>query len=363
MAKVRSRYLNLTSLLQRQKATIVGFVLYCVLTFASIHKASTAAVQYMPEPGIRRITKVSMLYGKPNTFYQRALQTHRGHARRWGYRMEVLTHDIAVGYWNKPSYLLSLVIQELAKPASERTEWLMWVDADSIILNPAIPAETFLPPFDLDNVHVVASKDQNGLNTGIFFLHVHPWSVDMLVEAIALPLYQPDIDLGTNPDQLAMALVFNQIDGGPSGHGYKDGVVYLPRPWINAYEWSHAYEGKKGDMLVHFPGMQEERWTHMSNWLDIVEMTPQKWEVPFEETEYPNRTNQFWAQYRTSRDVALRVEKALDEQPSNAAESTRTAISSLWKALQEEADNSHVVRQRLESLEEAAKLDQVLSNS
>ncbi|KAL1846735.1 hypothetical protein Plec18170_009025 [Paecilomyces lecythidis] len=302
-----------------------------------------------------------MLYGKPNIFYERALQTHRRHARRWGYGMRVLNHDIAVGYWNKPSYLLSLIIQELAKPPSERTEWLMWVDADSIILNPAIPAEAFIPPSDLDNIHVVASKDQNGLNTGIFFLHVHPWSVDMLVETIALPLYRPDIDLGTSPDQLAMGLIFNQTEGGPSGRGYKAGVVYLPRPWINTYEWSHAYEGKKGDMLVHFPGMQEERWTHMSNWLDIVEMTPQEWEVPFEETEYPNRTKQFWGQYRTVRDTALRVEKALDERPSDARESTRAAISSLWEALQEEADNPQLLRQRLETLEEAATLDRVLS--
>lgn len=66
-----------------------------------------------------------MLYGKHNVYYERALQTHMKHAQRWGYGMHVLHHDIAVGYWNKPSYLLSLVIQELAKPPSDRAEWLM----------------------------------------------------------------------------------------------------------------------------------------------------------------------------------------------------------------------------------------------
>lgn len=41
--------------------------------------------------------------------------------------MEVLQNDIAVGYWNKPSYLLSLVIEELAKPVGEQVEWFMYV--------------------------------------------------------------------------------------------------------------------------------------------------------------------------------------------------------------------------------------------
>lgn len=234
------------------------------------------------------------------------------------------------------------------------------MDADSIILNPAIPAAIFLPPSDLEDIHVVAAKDQNGLNTGIFFLHVHPWTVDMLVEAIAHPLYRPEIDLGTSPDQLAMAMIFNQTEGGPEGRGYKDGVVYLPRPWINTYEWSHAYEGKRGDLLVHFPGMQGERWVHMSNWLDIVETTPEKWEVPLEETEYLNRTTAFWTEFRGAREAALQAEMALEGQPLDAGESTRAAIASLRQVLQEEADNPEAIRRRLEDLEAAARWDQLL---
>lgn len=80
----------------------------------------------VPASNTRRITKVSMLYGNRNTLYERALQSHRRHAERWGYGMDVLQNDIAVGYWNKPSYLLSLVIEELAKPVAERVEWFMY---------------------------------------------------------------------------------------------------------------------------------------------------------------------------------------------------------------------------------------------
>ena len=73
----------------------------------------------------RRVAKATMLYGKPNPLYERAIDSHSRHARRWGYPMHILRQDISVGFWNKPSYLVSLVIQELAKPPSERVEWLM----------------------------------------------------------------------------------------------------------------------------------------------------------------------------------------------------------------------------------------------
>jgi hypothetical protein len=235
-----------------------------------------------------------------------------------------------------------------------------WVDADSIIINPAVPAEIFLPPSDLNEIHMVASKDQNGLNTGIFFLHVHPWTVSMLVEALAHPLYRPEIDLGRSADQEAMARLAQKTTGGPDGQGYKEGVVYLPRPWINTYEWLHAYEGKKGDMLVHFPGLEEARWSHMEKWLDIVEQTPLEWEVPLDQTDYPNKTTVFWTQFRIARDTANRVEKDL-QSAAAASENTGTArsaaVARLRNALQEDADDLDLVQQRLEELYAAVETE------
>lgn len=76
--------------------------------------------------GIPLVTKVTMLYGDdPNPHYVRALRSHREHNHRWNYGMEVLQQDITGGYWNKPSYLISLLVRELAKSPEERTQWLM----------------------------------------------------------------------------------------------------------------------------------------------------------------------------------------------------------------------------------------------
>ncbi|KJK76414.1 hypothetical protein H634G_08305 [Metarhizium anisopliae BRIP 53293] len=76
-------------------------------------------------PSSRKVAKVSMLYGPRNSLYERAIQSHERHAARWGYPMLVLRQDIAAGFWNKPTYLLTAVVNELSKPADERIEWMM----------------------------------------------------------------------------------------------------------------------------------------------------------------------------------------------------------------------------------------------
>jgi hypothetical protein len=68
-----------------------------------------------------RICKVSMLYGAANVIYDRAVRAHARH----GYPTQVLRHEIISGYWNKPSYLLAVLIMELAKPPKERLKWLL----------------------------------------------------------------------------------------------------------------------------------------------------------------------------------------------------------------------------------------------
>jgi hypothetical protein len=72
-----------------------------------------------------QIAKASMLYGPQNDIYEAAMMTHNRHNEIFGYEMHVLTRPITDGYWSKFAYLLSLVVQELAKPEDERVEWIM----------------------------------------------------------------------------------------------------------------------------------------------------------------------------------------------------------------------------------------------
>ncbi|KAL2861226.1 cytochrome P450 [Aspergillus lucknowensis] len=295
----------------------------------------------------RRITKVSALYGARNTLYERALQSHRRHAERWGYGMRVLADDILEsGYWSKPAYLLSLVLAELARPPSEdraRVEWFMWVDADSIVLNPAIPLEIFLPPADLsDEVHMVATRDHNGLNTGIFFLHVHAWTVTMLVETLAYPLYNAGVDLGVQADQSAMERVLNNTKL------HRGGATYLPRPWINAYEWAHAFEGGRGSFLVHFPGLGEKRWAHMERWLDVVERVPGGWEVPVEETWYLREGEEFWGRVRDAHRAVNEYEREKAGSSTSTDKQRERAVRELKRVLYEAPFEGELLQQRID---------------
>lgn len=65
-----------------------------------------------------------MIYGN-NPVYERAVKTHQEHCRRLGYPVFLLRQQVLDGVWNKLAYLLSLIVQELEKPADERLEWLL----------------------------------------------------------------------------------------------------------------------------------------------------------------------------------------------------------------------------------------------
>jgi hypothetical protein len=221
------------------------------------------------------------------------------------------------------------------------------VDADSIIINPLIPLEVFLPPYDFDYVHFVGNKDHNGLNTGTFFLRVHEWSVRMLAQTVAYPMFRPEVDLGFSADQEAMKLVFKEP-------AFRHGVLYQPRPWYNTYEFHHGYEGNKGDLLVHFPGLEQDRWEHMSNWLDIVELRPHEWEMELDKTLYLEKIGNFWGLLREAR-LTLRVAEDYVSKPENVGGEMEGAIAQLRKVLEEEADLSASVNNALDRLKEAGR--------
>lgn len=286
-----------------------------------------------------------------------------------------------------------------------------WADADSVILNPNIPVSIFLPPADIPHVHFVGTRDWNGLNNGVFFLRVHPWSVSMLTSAMSFPLCHSDVDLGGNVEQEGMRLTFARPSGGTNDLGWKSGVVYMPKKWFNTYEMAmagddfrdanfdnlvvdypglklrHFYEGKRGDMLVHCPGTAREvRSSLMIDWMDLVEdewvlqygslnaskflnetefdnRTAQwegkvnaakdshMWTLPLEQTNYTNITNAFWNRYRNAMEVI--VEASTGTASINIAE----AALALRVSLAEEADNTEIIEEKIDQVKKMMRDD------
>ncbi|KAK2741912.1 hypothetical protein FQN57_005471 [Myotisia sp. PD_48] len=253
--------------------------------------------QYQPELQIqRKIAKVTMIYGERGQIYEKALATHTEHSRRLGYPQIVLRDQLIDGIWNKPAILIRLILQELDKPLNEQLQWLFWFDADTVLMNPNLPLETFLPPSNLTHVHLVTSKDSNGLNHGGFFLHVHPWSITMLSAVIAYRTLKPEAKIWN--EQSAFVDIIKENEK------LAESVVYCPLRWFNAYARSldnqdqglpKSLQVHPGDLLVHFSGTPFEKLdSTLASYIAIAEAHQVEWEPPVESTTYIEETETFW---------------------------------------------------------------------
>lgn len=186
----------------------------------------------------------------------------------------------------------------LANRLSTNNQHNRWVDADSILLNPAISPCAFLPPPSLsDKIHALVTADHNGLNNGIFYLKIHPSSLDLLTQTLAYPMSHPDEDLGWFGEQAAMAHVIESIEAQHQSAGTASGIAWVPKGWFNLYEFEHGFEGGRGSFLVHFAGLAETRLAHMQGWLEELGRNQSGWEVEFGETEYGDGVPEFWGRF------------------------------------------------------------------
>lgn len=73
-----------------------------------------------------QVGKVHALFGEENPTYERALRLHELHSQRMGHPMFVLREKLLSGLWSKPAYILSILLEELARPEDERLKWLLY---------------------------------------------------------------------------------------------------------------------------------------------------------------------------------------------------------------------------------------------
>ena len=240
-----------------------------------------------------------------------------------------------------------------------------WVDADSIIINPSIALENFLPPPGYEHIHFVGNKDHNGLNTGTFFLRVHEWSVRVMAKTVAYPMYHSDQDLGRSADQNAMALLFNETE-------IQKSVLFQPRIWYNTYQFKHGYEGTKGRLLVHFAGLESERLELMDQWLDTVEQRPEEWTVDIAQTMYPAEIREYWSMLAQAQDVLHRSQELVahgnDDTKHDAGDGKSHQEMTNTQEVQKAADRLTFVlateSDRLEAVKDAKnELDQAMART
>ncbi|KAL9129277.1 MAG: hypothetical protein Q9217_002224 [Psora testacea] len=317
------------------------------------------------------IRKVTILFNGKDPTYIRALQTHEAHNQRFGYPMFVLRHPILENIWSKPAYILAALLEEMRKPEGNRLEWLFWVDADTVLMNPKIPLDIFLPPLEYPHIHLLCTRDPRYINNGVFFLRVHPWSISFISAVIAFPILRPEVKLEYK-DQAAFGELLKEKE-------FKNNHIIVPQRWFNAYQreldddQQRSFQINRGDLLVHFPGVPH-RHERMRTFIDRAERHLPEWELDVANTTLPREIEEFWIQEHQKlakvRDEAVRVDEEAEalvksmegwmgrfgrELEGEKEESIRDAVEALKRTLYERGDDVDAVKEAVAKLHEASR--------
>jgi len=173
----------------------------------SVPASSAPALSSQSSP---RIGKVTASFGPEDPVYEAAIASHQVHNDLHGYPEFILRERMLPGLWSKHAFLLAILGAELAKPAAERLEWLFWHDRDTILMNPNVPLQAFLPPDE--KINLVVTNDRHGLNNGVFLIRVNEWAIRLFSAALSLKEYNPDIQLKYS-EQSAMEETMRRVGG------------------------------------------------------------------------------------------------------------------------------------------------------
>jgi hypothetical protein len=275
--------------------------------------------------------------------YKQAIRSHEEHDRTHGYDTKVFREKIVEVYWSKPTLLLSTLVAELEKPEDQRTEWLMWLSPDVMILNPQIPLEIFLPPEDFGNGRVLTTRDRDGVTNGVFFLQVHTTSVKMLIDILAIPPneFGEDGQLGRDAARRAFEKVLRS-------EAYRDHVFYQPRKWYNPYQSTASdSEAQKGDLLVHFHGLGGDKWGAMASLIEKNGEMRRDWNVPLDRTKYQKEINEYWNSIREAKSLLWDTRGQAQEQQVDPA------YRRLQYATTYETDDMSAMRVAIDGLKQA----------
>lgn len=218
-----------------------------------------------------------------------------------------------------------------------------WYDADTLILNPNIQWELFLPPDTFPDINFLTTKNVDGFNAGLFIFRVDEWSVDILSDAYSLPRLRPDIDLSDNTEQNALKYLFSQDQ-------HKKHILYQPQRWYNGIKGNEERaetEINEGDMLIHFAGVNHDFQKDMkreliSQWVEKIDQQPDKWQVPLQNTKYPREIEAFWKTYKEGKDM-LDTVPVRPESESGPDQEVKSARDELKWAVEELAfDEAHL---------------------
>jgi len=123
----------------------------------------------------------------------------------------------------------------LAACAARDDYWLLWTDADAMVVNQSLPLTDLVD----DAYDILATKDWFMLNAGVLLMRCSAWNVGFLTKVYAASQFDQAVAL----DQSALAEFMDAPDA-------RRHVKWLPKWSMNVY----TEEYRPGDFLVHMAG-------------------------------------------------------------------------------------------------------------
>ncbi|XP_014556616.1 glycosyltransferase family 34 protein [Bipolaris victoriae FI3] len=239
--------------------------------------------------------KITATFGEPDPPYENAIASHKLHNEIHGYPHFILRERMLRGLWSKHAYIMTIIGNELAKPKDERLAWVLWHDRDTVLMNPQIPLDIFVPPSPaFDNIHMLVTNDRNGLNNGVFLCRVSSASFKFFASALSIREYQPEIQLKYT-EQSGMEEVVKRDN-------WNNTVAYVPQRWFNGFPPTKKdlaagkpSASRPGSLLIHFASNRDgKRPERMAHWSAIAKKRTAAWDKPVEDTGYAKEIMEYW---------------------------------------------------------------------
>ncbi|ORX37229.1 hypothetical protein BD324DRAFT_681145 [Kockovaella imperatae] len=194
------------------------------------------------------------------SLYKASILSHQTYARAWGHgyildRTRWLgADDPRSKHLSKVYTLLHTVITELGRE-EQGAEWIMFADADTLILDPSISLSEFLPqPHNHPSPIILANVDHRGFNAGVMIFRVSLRLATFLMDMLAneIELFE---SIGIHPSDKHLFGYTLQQD---KHKDVAEASVQIPQRWLNAYH----IEGDGPALHVHLVNQRkwEEDW-------------------------------------------------------------------------------------------------------
>lgn len=309
-----------------------------------------------------KIAKVTVAFGdRVYSGAERCLRTHQVQNDLYGYQHfigntklvadKLVAGPVMAARWTKHAYLLNIILTELQKPEAERLQWLFWFDADTMILNPNIRLETFLPPASKPgaaDLKFLIARNWDDINDGAFIIKVDIWSVTLLSGILAYPID----NLREKPFPHEQDVLSKLLHSSPV---FQKNFAIVPHRWFNSFPVNNVYvevNGKtkyliadalkpaymddgertinstdgsditlpwkvlKGNMVLHFAGVQHRK-TWITPWADRAEQMLPEWSDPVFQERLQDEVNWFWDLWQPHIPTQIKGHKPIDALGNN----------------------------------------------